>query len=801
MNRFILKRLINFFNKNLVIILVIYMFIFLLVISKGIISLGAGAMLFLPIILFSTIRWKLMGGLIFSSLLLSILSPIYLYNLKGNPTSLISGIFSTFITVIILGTAVTLRERRELQLRESERRYKDLYEKLKKNLDLIQVMVVALDAEGNVTYVNRKACEILGYKEEEIIGKDWFKSFLPKDTAKELKLVFKRIINGEIEPFEYHENPVIDKDGKEKIIVWHNTIIHNDTGGIVGTLSAGEDVTELRRLEKENQDRLRNLGILYDGARDLINEDLDIQKRAQIATRICVEDLGADLAWIGYKEASGKVSLIAQYPPDHSYTKDLTVRWDETPFGQGPVGRSIRIGIPQIIEDVVNDYRFEPWKYRALTYGFYTVGAFPLVSKNNVFGTLVLYSKQSGYFTLERKDIIYTLARLTASSLENARLFEDVQDKFRKIQYLHNIDNAISSSLDLKVILNTAVDEVIKQLHVDAVAIFLYNPSINTLEYAYGQGFRTNLIKNSTLRLGESLAESVALRRRMVKVLNLRDFIQNFTLKVYSEYVREGFENFVIEENFISYYAVPLLSKGELFGVLEVFNRSLIEENEEWENFLEILAKQIAIGIDNVRLFQGLQESNIRLINAYEETIEGWAYVLDLRDGVTEGHSRRVADLTVKIAKIMGIDDEKLTHIRRGALLHDIGKIAIPDNILLKPGKLTDEEWEIMKKHPTYAYQMLSKVEYLLPAIDIPLYHHEKWDGSGYPKGLKGEEIPLPARIFAVVDVYDALTSDRPYRKAWTKEEAIEYIKEQSGKKFDPKIVAVFLDIIKEINH
>lgn len=801
MSKDILKRIVSFLNKNLILILGIYTAILLFTIFKGLISFEAGAMLFLPIILISTIRWKLKGGLIFASFFLAVLSPIYLYNLKGNPTSLISGIFSTFLTVILLGTAVTLIERRELQLRESERRYKDLYEQFRKNLDLIQVMVVALDTEGNVTYVNRKACEILGYKEEEIIGKDWFKNFIPKDIVDEIRLVFKRIISGEIKPFEYYENPVIDKDGREKIIAWHNTLLHNNEERIIGTLSAGEDVTELRRLEKENQDRLRNLGILYDVARDLVNEDLDVQKRAQIGTRICVEDLGADLAWIGYKEPSGKVRIIAQYPPDHSYTKDLIVRWDETPFGQGPVGRSIRTGIPQIIEDIVNDHRFEPWRDRALAYGFHTVGAFPLVSKNNIFGTLVLYSKQPGYFTLERKDLIYTLARLTASSLENARLFEDVQDKLRKIESLRNIDNAISSSLDLKVILNIAVNEVIRQLHVDAVAIFLYNPFINALEYSYGQGFRTNLIKNSTIKLGESLAGSVALERRMVKVLNLRDFIQNFTLKVYSEYLREGFERFVIEEDFISYYAVPLISKGELFGVLEVFNRSPIEENEEWENFLEILAGQIAIGIDNVRLFQGLQESNIRLINAYEETIEGWAYALDLRDGETEGHSRRVADLTVRIAKMIGIDNEKLTHIRRGALLHDIGKIAIPDSILLKPGKLTEEEWEIMKKHPIYAYQMLSRIEYLLPAIDIPLYHHERWDGNGYPKGLKGDEIPLPARIFAVVDVYDALTSDRPYRKAWTKEEAIEYIKEQSGKHFDPKIVAIFLDIIKEINH
>lgn len=235
-----------------------------------------------------------------------------------------------------------------------------------------------------------------------------------------------------------------------------------------------------------------------------------------------------------------------------------------------------------------------------------------------------------------------------------------------------------------------------------------------------------------------------------------------------------------------------------MLGVLEIFNRSPIKENEDWEEFLDVLAGQIAIGIDNVRLFQNLEESNIKLVNAYEETIESWAYVLDLRDKETEGHSRRVADLTIEIAKEIGIQKEELIHIRRGALLHDIGKIVIPDSILLKPEKLTEEEWEIMKKHPVYAYQILSRIEYLRPAIDVPYCHHEKWDGSGYPRGLKGEEIPLSARIFAVADVFDALTSNRPYRKAWSRESALEYIKKESGKHFDPKIVEIFLKAVEK---
>jgi putative two-component system response regulator len=192
-----------------------------------------------------------------------------------------------------------------------------------------------------------------------------------------------------------------------------------------------------------------------------------------------------------------------------------------------------------------------------------------------------------------------------------------------------------------------------------------------------------------------------------------------------------------------------------------------------------------------------LREANSQLLNAYEATIEGLSHALDLRDRETEGHSRRVTELTVKLAQALNMSDEEITHIRRGALLHDMGKIGIPDSILHKSDSLTEEEWGIMRKHPQFAYDMLSPIEYLRPALEIPYSHHEKWDGSGYPRGLKGEEIPMSARLFAIADVWDALTSDRPYRSAWTEAEALTYIREQSGKHFDPQVVDLFFEVIK----
>jgi putative nucleotidyltransferase with HDIG domain len=167
---------------------------------------------------------------------------------------------------------------------------------------------------------------------------------------------------------------------------------------------------------------------------------------------------------------------------------------------------------------------------------------------------------------------------------------------------------------------------------------------------------------------------------------------------------------------------------------------------------------------------------------------------MDMRDRETEGHSQRVTELTLALARMMGLSDRELSNIRRGALLHDIGKMGIPDAILMKQGALTDEEWALMKKHPLFAHEMIAHIQYLQDALDIPQYHHEKWDGTGYPYGLKGEQIPLPARIFAIVDIWDALRSDRPYRPAWSAAKALKYIRSISGTHLDPKVVQIFLE-------
>lgn len=193
-----------------------------------------------------------------------------------------------------------------------------------------------------------------------------------------------------------------------------------------------------------------------------------------------------------------------------------------------------------------------------------------------------------------------------------------------------------------------------------------------------------------------------------------------------------------------------------------------------------------------------LEALHQELLISYHKTIEGWSNALDLRDKETEGHTQRVTELCIEFAQTVGVNEADLEFVRMGSLLHDVGKLGVPDAILLKPDKLTEEEWVVMRMHPVYAYQWLSPITFLNKAVDIPYCHHEKWDGSGYPRGLRGEDIPLSARLFAIVDVWDALNSDRPYRSAMPREKVLEHIQEESGKHFDPELVPIFINLVRQ---
>lgn len=367
---------------------------------------------------------------------------------------------------------------------------------------------------------------------------------------------------------------------------------------------------------------------------------------------------------------------------------------------------------------------------------------------------------------------------------DRKRAEEKIQQQLTFQAALNNIDHMITSSSDLHQTLNVVAKHVSAQLQLDAVHILLADPKAIILEHAVEVGFLGNAHETLRLPVGEDYAGKIVKERRMLQISDLRQTVPPSSQTYLTE-----------KENFVAYIGLPLIAKKQIKGVLEVFHRAPLEMNEEQITYLKAFAEQAAIAIDNAQLFENLQQTNTELTLAYDATIEGWSYALDLRDKETEGHTLRVTEITTRLCERFGLNEDEIRCARWGALLHDIGKMGIPDAILQKPGKLSDEEWVMMKKHPVFARNMLERINYLKSAIDIPYCHHEKWDGSGYPRGLKGEEIPLAARIFAIADVWDALTSDRPYRPAWSKKDTLEYIKSIAGSHLDAQVVKVFLEL------
>jgi diguanylate cyclase (GGDEF)-like protein len=516
------------------------------------------------------------------------------------------------------------------------------------------------------------------------------------------------------------------------------------------------------QLWQENRRQLEAITALYNNARGSAHS-LDMRNIAQDVCRTYVEAFGAPLAWLGKAEEDGSIQVIGAYP-DVDYPYNLTVRWDESPAGLGPTGEAMRRGAPVIINDIRKDAMFNLWRKVAIKFGVESMASFPLISRGKVFGALMVYAESADFFDPEKIYYLQAYAHQAAASLQNAKLFEEAENRAACLEALREIDIAMTENLDLSSTLGTVLDQVMTRLQVDAADILLYDEESKTLTYAVGRGFCS------------SVAEQLPSHYEGEQTLNQR-------------------RELIIKEEDLPYYRVfHLLTKGKLQGMLEIFNRNPFSQDREWLTFADMLANQTTIAIDGARLLNDLICSNTDLTAAYDATIEGWSRILDLRDKETEGHSQRVTLMTLSLAIALGINESELIHYRRGALLHDIGKMGIPDSILLKPGALTEMEWEVMKKHPVYAYEMLFPIEYLRPALDIPYAHHEKWDGTGYPRRLKGKQIPLAARIFALVDVVDALASDRPYRKAWSLDQILEYIKSLSGSHFDPQIVDLFFN-------
>jgi len=539
---------------------------------------------------------------------------------------------------------------------------------------------------------------------------------------------------------------------------------------------------ENNRLFEEIQRHTREMEVVYESALNMTRElhpDALFEYLHQQAETLFAPDAFM-LATLDSTSEMIQIAFVSEAGIRQTQVEGLQISPDEK---NSLLSWIIRKKTPLLIGNVETDsLPVQPLREGEIIHSWLGV---PLLVGDRMVGALVVQSYQAEAYNHGHRRLLQLLGNQAAIALENSRLFEEAQRRLSRISSLREIDLAISGSVDLQITMEVLISQLIDTLGVDAARVLLYKPHTQTLEYVSASGFQTESLKHTSLRLGEGLAGKAALERTLVHIPDLT--AQPTSLQ------KSPLFN---QEKFTTYLANPLIAKGELVGVLEVFNRSQLDPDPEWINFLDALARLAAIAIDRLNLFNDLEKSNVELVGAYDATIEGWARAIELRDGDTEGHSRRVVKLSLNLAQKMGVTGEALIHVRRGALLHDIGKMAIPDGILLKTGKLSDEEWLIMKKHPVFAYEMLSSIQYLLPALDIPYCHHEWWDGSGYPRKLSRESIPLAARIFAVVDVWDALQSDRPYRDAWSKAKTTDYIKKLSGNQFDPLVIKAFFELI-----
>jgi PAS domain S-box-containing protein/putative nucleotidyltransferase with HDIG domain len=630
---------------------------------------------------------------------------------------------------------ITEHKRIVLALQANERKYYGL-------LAMSPDGIFIIDLTGRILAVNKAMCRELGFSEEEFLAmKIW--DIIPEKNLSEYKGRLTKMLAGEVFDggLEYE---VRGKDGRNHYVEIFSTPHYNETN-IVGFQGIARDIT----LRKQAEEHIRNSRGFLQSVQNALSAHIAILDQEGNIVQV-------NSAWRDFGIKNGLKH------PDHCIGMNYLEVCDTATGERAEEASLLANAIREILSGRQDEISVE----------------YPCHAPHE---KRWFVARVTSFANDQQRWIVVAHENITGRKLAE----EKTQRQIEHLIALSSIDRMISSNFDLKLTLSEILTHVTAELKVDAADILILDTSSQTLEFGAEHGFRTNIIRTAQVRLGEGYAGRVAMERKLVQVKARDEDAGNLFLN-----------NILQDEDFSCYFGVPLITKGQLRGVLEIYHRSMLEPDGEWFEFLSTLAGQAAIATENAMLFEGLQRSSLELSLAYDATIEGWSRALDLRDKETEGHSLRVTDMTVKLARALGLTDEELAQVRWGALLHDIGKMGVPDQILLKPGALTEEEWVAMKKHPVFAYEMLSPIRYLRQALDIPYCHHEKWDGSGYPRGLKGEQIPLTARIFAIVDVWDALTSDRPYRAAWADQEALKYIQAASGTHFDPQVVDPFLAVI-----
>ena len=642
---------------------------------------------------------------------------------------------STCIISISRGHRDQQERDRQRQLAESERRFRALFEQA-------PVAVFILDLQGRGVAANESATSMLGYAQEDVTR------LSVNDVSAqpiESEQVLDRLMRGESIP--PHERLLRRKSGETLSVEVHLALIRDESGHPYRIQAIARDITERKQAEEALGRSEQRFHALTEYAPDgvvIYGPSGRIEYASTAASRL-----------LGYSMDEAKqVDLYEVTHPD-----DLP---DLTPV----FNRVVQAPGAAVTAQYRMRHRNGSWRW--------------------------LESTISNCFEVPGIDgLVFNFRDITERRLAQ----DQIRLQLQRLRALHLIDRVISSSFDVQLCLTAILDGVIEQLGVSAAAVLLFDEPTHTLEFAAGKGFKSAAIQKARFRMGEGVIGKVALEQRAVHIQHLAPNSRQLSELGGDDILQPGEP---AESAAVSFHALPLIAKGTLKGVLTVLHAADLEPDHDWLGFLETLGEQAAIAIDHGQTFRRLQRTNLELRLAYDATIEGWSRAMELRDRETEGHTQRVTELTLQLAKVLGVEEEQLVHIRRGALLHDMGKLGVPDSILHKPGRLTVDEWNLMQKHPQYAYDMLAPIAYLRPALDIPYGHHERWDGRGYPRGLRGEQIPLAARIFAVVDVWDALRSDRPYRESWPAQKVLDHLRVEAGTHLDPYVVQAFISMLAE---
>lgn len=620
--------------------------------------------------------------------------------------------------------------------------------------------VTVINREKVFEYVNPAYARFVGRTPDELIGKRPTDVTTPEDHA----ILAQEHAKRQYGKTSTYETRLVHTDG-HLVPVMITSVPRWVNDEYAGAIAVITNLTERYQREREMQaiatisaalraatTRDEMLPIIVDNTMQLLNA-----QAAAIVTRRAITDESV------FECARG------------AWAKGVGRR---TPPGKGLSALILRTKQPYVTDDVTNDPNifWKEWDDKRVR----ALASVPLiVAQDQVIGTLGI--GRITPITPDEVRVLVAVADIAANALHRATLHEQTEQRLQHLLALQAVNQAINASLDLRIILDILIDQVKNQLRVDAVAVLLCHPQTPILTYTIGRGFR-NPIEHLTVRIGEGYTGRVAREQRTIA---LGYFIA-------SEHAPH-FAN----EGFVAYCGVPLIAKGQLVGVLEVFQRASFSPDAEWIHLLETLALQAALAINNARLYEELQRTHTQLELSYDTTIESWARALELRGYESAGHIQRVVELTEQFARALGIHDTRLRHIRHGALLHDIGKLALPDtDPALRLNDPLCEDESILRRHPELAYNLLRTIPYLRYALDIPYCHHEKWDGSGYPRGLKGEEIPLAARLFAIVDMWDLVRTTPPYNTTWSNHQAREHIRSRAGTSFDPNLVETFLKLV-----